>query len=394
MLMVLVVALVSAKTPRDHTHVELLHDERAYAAEFMQPYRVMIGSLLLGTPMLANRELLRQKGERSTSATAHGGPVRTISRCSFARLNRLQSVRVLQPEDDNWVTLLRDARTGRFYVSKLVQHAPSFHKEMEFYARIGRGARFFPRLVCGGHVAELGGWVVLMEHVDGRESEIMASRATGAQLRHMAAQLLLAVAEMHHMGYLHADIKPGNVLVTDDYRVYLIDFGMVTRVQDARGNRGNPHVRAPELQGLVPGPLAEGIDWWAYGATVAIWYYYQLQNLQKGHVAPWFPRAGDAQQLHHQLKLARDGWSPSAPKTSFPERARRHNRPVRYAFTPLLWRYGRFEAQRFPPALGAVERSFLALFFTADSELRAFNTARLLALLKGHALFADIEWDF
>ena len=84
------------------------------------------------------------------------------------------------------------------------------------------------------------------------------------------------------MGYIHADIKPGNVLVTDDFQVKLIDFGMATRIGHAK-KYWDLRTRAPELHNMCPGPVDVAIDWWAFGATVAIWYYYHFNHAAHKH---------------------------------------------------------------------------------------------------------------
>jgi len=397
-LLVLVLGLcgqVFGGKPYSTSKIELLHSLDRYDPDFMHEYGKMISSLLLGTPMAADRTLLRGPNEISNSSVDYNRYHQKIARCKYDRLRHLTQVRVLQPEDDNYVSLLRDSASGKFFVSKVVQSGSSFNIEMDFYSKVNTESSFFPTILCGGYVWEMSGYVILMEYIDGRESEIMASRATPQQLRFMAAQLFEAIIEIHRLGYLHADIKPGNVLITDDYRLYIIDFGMATRIHRARGNRGNPHIRAPELQNKVPGGISESIDWWAYGATLSIWYYYQLANLQKSTGAPWYNMPEGAEQPHNLLKAAKDSWSPNMPKTVFATKtSRKRNTPVLYAFAPMVWKHRSFHSQKFPIGLGAVERSFLAMFFPADPELRTFETRRLQDHIRNHNFFADMNWNF
>ncbi|RIA83794.1 kinase-like domain-containing protein [Glomus cerebriforme] len=47
---------------------------------------------------------------------------------------------------------------------------------------------------------------------------------------------LLAIKEIHNRGILHNDIRNENILLNKDGDVYLIDFGMASYYQDAKGN--------------------------------------------------------------------------------------------------------------------------------------------------------------
>ena len=52
----------------------------------------------------------------------------------------------------------------------------------------------------------------------------------------LLAQVAHGLAHLHAAGWVHCDLKPGNVLVTDDARAVLVDFGLVSW----RGPRADP----------------------------------------------------------------------------------------------------------------------------------------------------------
>ncbi|MBB6626931.1 serine/threonine protein kinase [Nocardioides sp. KIGAM211] len=115
-------------------------------------------------------------------------------------------------------------------------------------------------------------WLV-MEYVPGRTlAEIIASgplepgRAAG-----IGAQVADGLAAAHARGTVHRDVKPGNILVTDDDVAKISDFGISRTTGDAALTQsglvsGTPAYFSPQVaRGLEPTPAD---DVWALGATL------------------------------------------------------------------------------------------------------------------------------
>ncbi len=100
-------------------------------------------------------------------------------------------------------------------------------------------------------------------------------REEGPLPPHRVAQIgleMLGALELsHRKGVVHRDVKPGNVLINDDGRAILTDFGIATMAGDPALTStgvvlGSPAYMSPErARGKKPGPEA---DMWSLGATL------------------------------------------------------------------------------------------------------------------------------
>jgi serine/threonine protein kinase len=94
---------------------------------------------------------------------------------------------------------------------------------------------------------------IAMEYLSGGDlrQRILSGIGERDALRY-ARQMASALAEVHKLGILHRDLKPGNVMLRDDDSVALIDFGLAKRMrlqQEITGSGeifGTPYYMSPE----------------------------------------------------------------------------------------------------------------------------------------------------
>ncbi|WP_240930097.1 serine/threonine-protein kinase [Streptomyces coryli] len=176
----------------------------------------------------------------------------------------------------------RDEVLGREVAVKEVR-APVAFEESEvqrLYARLEReawaAARISHRSVVTVYdVATEDGrpWIV-MELVRGLSfADILDGEGpiTPARAAKVGAEVLAALRAAHDAGVLHRDVKPGNILVANDGRVVLTDFGIAvveggSAITMTGELIGSPEFLAPERAlGRNPGPAS---DLWSLGVTL------------------------------------------------------------------------------------------------------------------------------
>jgi hypothetical protein len=115
---------------------------------------------------------------------------------------------------------------------------------------------------------------IVTRYVPGPTLEQMVRRQgplSAAGVQRLADGLAEALAAIHAVGVVHRDLKPGNVMLTDD-RPVVIDFGIAqapdaTRLTQTGMVMGTPGYLAPEV--IEGHPSSPASDVHAWGATVA-----------------------------------------------------------------------------------------------------------------------------
>lgn len=83
-------------------------------------------------------------------------------------------------------------------------------------------------------------------------------------IRFYAAELIIALKQIHELGIIYRDLKPENILIDSDGHLKLSDFGL-SKYCDALTFTlcGTPEYVAPEV--LMNKGYSKNIDWWSFG---------------------------------------------------------------------------------------------------------------------------------
>ena len=113
-----------------------------------------------------------------------------------------------------------------------------------------------------------------------------AKKLSTHSLKKYVTELINALFYLHTNDVAHFDIKPENVLLTNDHHVIFIDFGFAKRMKSNKAYeaKGTPFYAAPELSDHEQGFDAFKADVWALGMTIFLLLErrrpFNLDNLQ------------------------------------------------------------------------------------------------------------------
>ena len=153
---------------------------------------------------------------------------------SDERLQRPVAVKVLLPEKVDEISIQRLEREAR--AAAAIQHPNVVH--------------------VFDYIEDCGRTLIVMEFVEGETLLDMLGRLKTIALNEaieLTAQICDGLAAAHKQQLIHRDLKPGNVVVTDDGIAKILDFGIAKRTghSEVRLTKtgavvGTPHYMAPE----------------------------------------------------------------------------------------------------------------------------------------------------
>lgn len=192
-------------------------------------------------PMILDVRHADDAGTEQTSDSRHVGPFRLLRRIGTGGFGTVFEA---------W-----DARLGRAVALKLL-HRPSDDARTQLLAEARAAAslehRAFVRVL--EVIDEDGALALVLELVRG---QTLADRlAQGpiplTQALDWTAELAEAMAEAHRVGLVHGDLKPANLMVDQDNRLRILDFGLARRPAMPEGHATTSHPGAGTLAYMAP----------------------------------------------------------------------------------------------------------------------------------------------
>lgn len=174
-----------------------------------------------------------------------------------------------------------------------------YHREASHLRIVGRNLEDFDRIIVPKPIDELvSSRVLAMDRVDGvKVTELGDPERGSARRLDLAEHLFRAyLKQILEDGFFHADPHPGNVLLTADQRVGLLDLGMVGWISESmRDHLLNLLLAVSEGRGedaanvaMRMGQRREGFDSGAFrremGEVVAVYHEASVREMQIGQL--------------------------------------------------------------------------------------------------------------
>ena len=171
------------------------------------------------------------------------GGMGVVYKARDPRLDRYVALKILSPQE-----VLSEERQRRFALEAKAASALNHPNILQVYD-VGR-------------VDDL--TYIVTEYVSGRSlAEILAGeRLTVDEAVAFSIQIAEGLAEAHRAGIVHRDLKPSNVMVGDDGRLRIVDFGLAKNVGHPVGTEDDQTLTLPEetlartAEGVILGTAA------------------------------------------------------------------------------------------------------------------------------------------
>jgi len=190
---------------------------------------------------------MKQIGRYEITGRLGRGAMSTVYKAKAPVTGRLVALKILQPRDEIFEVLVGNERLKEMFVEegKIMGAVSHNHVAKIIDCDEHEGQPF---MVLEYFAHSIGSFIGEAYRVEDRSRMISLSRT-----KHYLDQTLRGLERLHFAGIIHRDVKPFNLMITNDDRVKIIDFGL-SRV---RGEEkmlitgmqvGSPYYAAPEQE--------------------------------------------------------------------------------------------------------------------------------------------------
>ncbi|KAJ2146616.1 hypothetical protein IW142_001999 [Coemansia sp. RSA 564] len=260
-------------------------------AQDVLAYRGAVDTGAMLDTLLAMHEELNDRQFLSSPNVSEFVERSTVSEVKALRLSKhdFDFIRTLARGQFGIVDIVRSKHNKGVYAMKtlnkqalLSQREQAAFLEERDVLVLGKDSPWIPDLYASFQDKE--NLYIVMEFVAGGDLFSMLDRCENAVVdedaaRFYAAELVLALEDLHKIGYIHRDCKPQNTLLDEHGHVKLADFGSCARIDAAGAHEAKTSVPVGTCDYIAPetlrarelgsgGIVSTSCDWWSLGAVL------------------------------------------------------------------------------------------------------------------------------
>lgn len=190
---------------------------------------------------------MKQIGRYEITGRLGRGAMSTVYKAKAPITGRLVALKILQPRDDIFEALVGQERLKEIFIEegRIMGAVSHDHVAKIIDCDEHEGEPF---MVLEYFAHSIGSFIGEAYRVENRSRMISLNRT-----KHYLDQTLKGLERLHFAGIIHRDVKPFNLMITNDDRVKIIDFGL-SRVRGeekmliAGMQIGSPYYAAPEQE--------------------------------------------------------------------------------------------------------------------------------------------------